>query len=362
MLDKLREISARYDELEARLAQPEVAVNPEAVRQIAQERAELEPLASGYKRLLAISSQLEQAQDMLRSETDPEMLELAKAESDSLIREKERLEHELELMLIPPDPLDEKDVIVEIRAGPGGEEAALFAAELARMYMRYAENRGWETEIVSSNETGIGGYKEIVFTVRGRGAYSRLKYESGVHRVQRVPKTEASGRIHTSTATVAVLPEAEDVQVEINPNDLIMEVFRSSGPGGQHMQKNSTAVRLIHKPTGMVVSCQSERSQVQNRARCLSILQARLYALEREKRDSALDAERRSQVGTAERSEKIRTYNFPQNRVTDHRLGLTSHRLAEVLDGSLDEFIEALIEQEQMQRLSRMLAEAATGT
>ena len=360
MLERLRAVNERYEELNRRLATPEIATNPDAVRELARECAELEPLVGHYRHLLVVAGQLQQAQEILRSEADPELLELARQEVSELSGEREHLEHQLELLLLPPDPLDQKDVIVEVRAGPGGEEAALFAAELARMYMRYAEGRGWETEIVSSNGTGIGGYKEVVFTLRGMGAYSRLKHESGVHRVQRVPRTEASGRIHTSTATVAVLPETETVEVDIAPNDLLMDVFRSSGPGGQHMQKNSTAVRLIHKPTGMVVSCQSERSQVQNRARCMSILRSRLYAMELEKRDSALDAERRSQVGTAERSEKIRTYNFPQNRVTDHRFGLTSHRLTEVLDGSLDEFIDALIEKDQEERLRELLASETT--
>lgn len=356
MLDKLAVIKERFDEIDRQLQDPAVASNPDAIRALAQERAEIEPLVSTYQRLLSIEDELKQAEGLLREEHDAEMLQLASEEVERLQGEREAAERELQLMLLPPDPLDQKDVIVEIRAGTGGEEAALFAAELARMYMRYAEERRWQTEVVSENETGMGGYKEIVFTVRGRGAYSRLKYERGVHRVQRVPKTESSGRIHTSTATVAVLPETDEIQLELNPNDIEMEVYRSSGAGGQHMQKNSTAVRLIHKPTGMVVTCQSERSQVQNRLRAMAVLRARLYAIEQEKRDSAFDAERRSQVGSAERSDKIRTYNFPQNRVTDHRLGMSSHRISEMLAGSLDEFIDALAAQEQNDRLKELAA------
>ncbi|NPV06597.1 MAG: peptide chain release factor 1 [Anaerolineae bacterium] len=353
MLDKLAAIERRFNQIEARLADPTVATDPTAVRELAQERAELEPIVGSYRRLLEVEAQLAQAEQMLEDE-DPEMRALAEAEVEDLEATRKRLERQLQVMLLPPNPLDEKDVILEIRAGTGGDEAALFAADLARMYMRYAEERGWESEIVSANEIGIGGYREIVLTIRGKGAYSRLKYESGVHRVQRIPRTESSGRIHTSTATVAVLPELEEIELDLDPDDIEMEVYRSSGPGGQHMQKNATAVRLIHKPTGMVVACQSERSQAQNRARALAVLRSRLYAAEEEKRSSAVDAERRAQVGTAERSEKIRTYNFPQSRVTDHRLGMTSHRLTYFLDGDLDEFVDALLEREEEQRLKEI--------
>jgi peptide chain release factor 1 len=265
--------------------------------------------------------------------------------------ERTRLEEELQTMLLPRDPRDKRNVIMEIRAGTGGDEAGLFAADLFRMYSRYAESQGWQTELLSAHETGVGGFKEVVFEVRGKGAFSRFKFESGVHRVQRVPVTESSGRIHTSTATVAVLPEADEVEVEVNPADVEMEVYISSGPGGQHMQKNATAVRLIHKPTGLVVTCESERSQTQNRRRAMNVLRARLYEIEQRKQFEARDATRRSQVGTGERSEKIRTYNFPQNRVTDHRIGLTSHRLSSVLDGDLDEFIEALSTHNQAEQL-----------
>jgi peptide chain release factor 1 len=355
MIDKLAVIKQRFDEIDRQLQDPAVASNPDAVRPLAQERAEIEPLVSTYEHLLTVEDELDQAEALLRDEHDPELLEMAKEEADRLHQDRESIQRELQVMLLPPNPLDQKDVILEIRAGTGGDEAGLFAAELARMYMRYAEERRWETEVVSENETGIGGFKELVFTIRGRGAYSRLKYERGVHRVQRVPKTESSGRVHTSTATVAVLPDTDEVQLELNPNDIEMEVYRSSGAGGQHMQKNSTAVRLIHRPTGMVVTCQSERSQVQNRVRAMSVLRARLYAAEQEKRDSAFDAERKSQVGSAERSDKIRTYNFPQNRITDHRLGLSSHRIVEVMDGSLDEFIDALASREQEERLKELV-------
>ena len=357
MLDKVAVVERRYGEIEALLGTPEVLSAPDTLRALAQERSEIGPIVETYRRLRALHEELSQAQEMAHAESDADMLELARKEISRLTAEQSELEHGLQLMLLPPDPMDQKDVIVEIRAGTGGEEAALFASDLARMYMRYAEEHRWETEIVSSNEIGIGGYKEIVFTIRGRGAYSRLKYERGVHRVQRVPKTEASGRIHTSTATVAVLPEVVEVEIRISPDDIDMDVFRSSGAGGQHMQKNSTAVRLTHKPTGMVVTCQSERSQVQNRTRAMAVLRSRLLAAEQEKRDTAYDAERRAQVGSAERSDKIRTYNFPQNRVTDHRLGITSYRLAELLDGALDEFLNALAVREEEERLKALAAE-----
>jgi len=284
------------------------------------------------------------------------MVNLVRDEIKRLEGRIEELLNDLKMMLLPKDSRDERNVIVEIRAGTGGDEAGLFAADLYRMYNRYAENHGWSTELLSFNETGIGGFKEAIFAVKGKAGpypYSRLKYESGVHRVQRVPITEASGRIHTSTATVAVLPEVDEVEVKVDPNDLRIDVYRSSGPGGQHMQKNATAVRITHLPTGMVVACESERSQLQNRQRALAILRARLYEMEEQKQHEQLDERRRSQVGTGERAEKIRTYNFPQNRVTDHRIGLTSHRLEEILDGDLDEFIEELATTEQAEKLRR---------
>jgi peptide chain release factor 1 len=264
------------------------------------------------------------------------------------------LQDQLRRMLVPRDPRDDKNVLIEIRAGAGGDEAGLFAADLSRMYMRYAENQGWKTEFLSSNETGVGGFKEVIFEIAGKGAYSRFKYESGVHRVQRVPITESSGRIHTSTATVAVLPEVEDVEIEINPADLEIEVYTASGPGGQHMQKNATAVRIHHKPSGLVVSCENQRSQTQNRLRAMAVLRARLYEMEQSKITAEIDESRRSQVGSGQRSEKIRTYNFPQNRVTDHRVGFSVYSLDRVLDGDLDAFVEELTGAEQAERLAAL--------
>ena len=351
MLDRLTLVEARYEELTALMADPAVAADHIRVTQYAQERAEIEPVVEVFGRYKAVGEALHETQLMLGEDLDPDMEEMVRQELAALEAEQVRLEQELQAMLLPKDPRDERNVIMEIRAGAGGDEAGLFAADLFRMYSRYAENQGWKTEMLSAHETGIGGFKEVVFEVRGKGAFSCLKFESGVHRVQRVPITESSGRIHTSTATVAVLPEVDEVDVQINPSDIEMEVYISSGPGGQHMQKNATAVRLIHKPTGMVVSCESERSQTQNRRRALSVLRARLYEAEQQKQFEEIDAARRSQVGSGERSEKIRTYNFPQNRVTDHRVGLTSYQLGSVLDGDLDEFVEALIAHTQAEQL-----------
>jgi peptide chain release factor 1 len=297
---------------------------------------------------------LAETQTLLTDDADPELRELAEAEVAKLQARLDELETQLHQLLIPKDPRDAKDVIVEIRAGAGGDEAGLFAADLHRMYTRYAERQGWNTELLSANSTGVGGFKEVIFGVHGRGAFSRFKFESGVHRVQRVPITESSGRIHTSTATVAVLPEVDEVEIHVDPKDLEIEVYGSSGPGGQHMQKNATAVRIIHQPTGIVVACESERSQTQNRVRAMAILRARLYEQERRKQEAEVAEARRAQVGTGERSEKIRTYNFPQNRVTDHRIGLTLHQLPSVLDGDLDHFIDELAVQEQTERLEAM--------
>jgi peptide chain release factor 1 len=279
---------------------------------------------------------------------------MARGEVERLEDRLSQLEERLKQLLLPKDPRDDRNVIVEIRAGAGGDEAGLFAADLYRMYTRYSEQRSWKTDILSSHTTGVGGFKEVIFEVAGKGAYSRLKYESGVHRVQRVPITESQGRIHTSTATVAVLPEADEVEIHIDPADLEITAYGSSGPGGQHMQKNATAIRVVHEPTGMVVTCESERSQTQNRIRALNILRARLFKIEQEKQAEELDATRRSQVGTGERSEKIRTYNFPQNRVTDHRIGLTLYRLSSVLEGDLDEFIDTMATEEQALKLQTL--------
>jgi len=356
MWEKLEGIENRYEEIAQRMADPEVVSDPERLAELAREHAELEELVTLYRQYRQARTELEQAESLL-DDSDPELRELAEAEVARLREHLDDLEAQLRQLLLPRDPRDQRDVIVEIRAGTGGEEAGLFAADLYRMYTRYAERRGWQTELLSAHPTDLGGFKEVIFEVRGRGAFSRLKFESGVHRVQRVPITESSGRIHTSTATVAVLPEADEVEVYIDPNDIEMEVYRSSGPGGQHMQKNATAVRLIHKPTGMVVTCESERSQTQNRARALAVLRARLYEMERQKQETEIAEARRAQVGTGERSEKIRTYNFPQNRVTDHRIGLTLYRLPDVLDGDLDPFIDELITQAQAERLQAGIEE-----
>jgi len=353
-LEKLEAVERRYEELTALLADPVVAADLARLRSLSQEREELEPIVETFRRYRTVSRQREEAQQLLETAEEEELAALAREELERLTEEQERLEQELLRQLLPRDPNDEKNVIVEIRAGAGGEEAALFAADLFRMYTRYAERKGWAVELLSANETGLGGFKEVIFMIRGRGAYSRLKYESGVHRVQRIPITEASGRIHTSTATVAVLPEMDEVEVQIDPKDLIIETFRAGTAGGQHMQKNETAVRITHVPTGIVVSCQDERSQFQNKQRALAILRARLYELERRKREAEVREARRSQVGTAERAEKIRTYNFPQNRVTDHRIHLTLYRLQEVLDGDLDPLIEALILDDQTRRLAEL--------
>ncbi len=351
MLDKLAGLEKRYEELTRYLADPQVVSHPEKVRRYSQERAQLAEIVSKYRRYKAVESELNSTHAMLEEDLEPEMEELVRKETQTLEGEREALLGEMRLLLLPKDPYDEKDVIVEIRAGTGGEEAGLFAADLYRMYTRYAEDHGWATEILSSNETGVGGFKEVILEVKGRGAYSRLKYESGVHRVQRVPVTESSGRIHTSTATVAVLPKMEEVEVDIDPEELRIDVFRSSGHGGQSVNTTDSAVRITHLPTGIVVSCQDERSQLQNRQRALSILRARLHASMEKEQLEERGAARRSQVGTGERSEKIRTYNFPQNRVTDHRINHTSHRLEEVLDGDLGEIIDQLAIADQAAKL-----------
>jgi len=354
MLDKLERVEQRYEELNRLMATPEVATDPDRIRQCAQEQSEIQELVETFRRYRSVSEELAATQEMLEDSLGDEMRALVEDEIETLSARRDKLWHELHRLLVPKDPRDRKNVIMEIRAGTGGEEAALFAADLYRMYQRYAENHRWKLEIISSNLTGIGGFKEIIFEVKGRGAFSRLKYESGVHRVQRVPETEASGRIHTSTATVAVLPEMDEVEVEIDPNELRIDVFRSSGPGGQSVNTTDSAVRVTHLPTGLVISCQDEKSQHQNRAKALQVLRARLFQIEEEKRLAELGATRRSQVGTGERAEKIRTYNFPQNRVTDHRVGLTSYQLERVLGGEIDEFIDELSAQEQAERLQEL--------
>jgi peptide chain release factor 1 len=352
MLEKLKAVEKRYEELTRLMADPEAAQNYERVAEYAKERADLEDIVDAYREYQVASEELEGAETLLGEDTDLELRELAEGEIDRLQAKLEELEERLQHMLLPKDPRDAKNVIIEIRAGAGGDEAGIFAADLYRMYTRYAERQGWKVELIDSNEIGVGGFKEVVFQVKGKGAYSKLKYESGVHRVQRVPTTESSGRIHTSTATVAVLAEVEDVDVEIPDSDLKIDVFRSSGAGGQNVQKNATAIRITHLPTGIVVACQDERSQLQNKLRAMSILRARLYEIEEEKRRSAEDADRRSQVGTGERSEKIRTYNYPQNRVTDHRINQSIFNLPSVMEGGIDEFIEELSTRDEAERLA----------
>ena len=350
MEEKLASIETRYNELTAQMAQPEVAGDYARYADLARQQNEMQPIVSAYREWRKARKDLAESEALAESD-DPELAEMARAEIDPLRHRIDELDRQLKALLLPKDPKDDRDVIVEIRAGAGGDEAGLFAADLFRMYVRYAEEHHWKVEVMDENETGIGGYKEVVFAVRGKGAYSRLKYESGVHRVQRVPSTEASGRIHTSTATVAVLPQVDEVEINIPPGDIETEVYKSQGAGGQNVQKNATAVRIRHIPTGIVVQCQDERSQLQNRLRALSILRARLFAMEQSKVDAAITEQRRDQVGSGERSEKIRTYNFPQNRVTDHRLEISLYRLDSVLNGDLDEFIDELGAREQAERL-----------
>ncbi|MBN1438848.1 MAG: peptide chain release factor 1 [Anaerolineales bacterium] len=348
MLEKLAGIVSRYEELQRMMA--EHAQDYARVAALARERAEIEPLVAKYREFRRAGDSLSQAKAML-TDPDPEFRAMAEGEAADLEPKIAALEKELKSLLLPRDPRDTRNVIVEIRAGTGGEEAALFAADLFRMYSRYAEKHNWKSEILSQSDTGIGGFKEIIFELKGQGAYSRLKFESGVHRVQRVPVTESSGRIHTSTATVAVLAQVDEVEIAIPEKDIKMEVYRSSGAGGQNVQKNSTAVRLTHVPTGMVVQCQDERSQLQNRMRAMAILRARLYEIEEEKRRSEIENARRSQVGRADRSEKIRTYNFPQSRITDHRIGFSLHNMAAVMDGEIEPFIEELTLRDETERL-----------
>lgn len=348
MQDKLAAIEAKYSQIEARLSASETYEDPALVAKLNKEQTELQPLVETYRTYLRTQQSHREAESLL---SDPEMKELAQEEWRQSKEELERLEHQLKILLLPKDPNDDKNVIVEIRAGVGGEEAALFAHSLYRMYSMFAEANHWKTEVDSVSETELGGVKEISFTIEGDGAYSRLKFESGVHRVQRVPETESGGRVHTSTVTVAVLPEMETADVQITPADIEMQVFRSSGAGGQHVNKTSSAVRLIHKPTGTVVECQQERSQFQNRDKAMRILASRLYEAEQEKISSEYTAQRRSQVGSGMRNERIRTYNFPQGRVTDHRIGLTLYKIDNIMNGDLNEVIDALAAADQAERL-----------
>jgi len=354
MWDRLESIERRYEELNELIAQPEVASNPARLQSLAQEQASLEDIVTKYRQYKAVSKMLQETQAMLDDGLEPEMVLLAKEEINNLKRQREAILHDLKLSLLPKDSHQDKDVIVEIRAGTGGEEASLFAADLFRMYSRYALSKGWQVEIIDCNETELGGFKEVIFEIRGKGAFSRLKYERGVHRVQRVPVTEASGRIHTSTATVAVLPEAEEVEIDINPDDLKIDFFRSGGAGGQNVNKVTTAVRITHLPTGIVATCQDERSQLRNRMKAMAVLRARLLDREQQKKIEQLTEERRAQIGSGERAEKIRTYNFPQDRVTDHRINLTLHNLQRILDGDLDELIDALSASERVKQLEKV--------
>ncbi|HWU36025.1 MAG TPA: peptide chain release factor 1 [Candidatus Acidoferrum sp.] len=354
LIDKLNAVESRYDEVTLRLSDPAVLADQAEYQRLAKQHAELSPVMEEYRRLKKLQREMEEARGLLRETIDQEMRALAEAELDSLTERRQALEATLQLLLLPKDPADERNIILEIRAGAGGEEAALFAAELLRMYTRYAEGQRWKIEMISSSVTGIGGVKEAILSVEGRGVYSCLKYESGVHRVQRVPATEASGRIHTSTVTVAVLPEAQEVDIQINANDLRIDVYRSTGPGGQSVNTTDSAVRITHLPTGLIVTCQDEKSQLKNKAKALKVLRARLYDIELRKQKEAIDRDRRTQVGTGERAEKVRTYNFPQNRVTDHRIGLTLHNLGGVLEGDIQELFQALAAHDQAERLKAL--------
>lgn len=354
MLDRLNLMEDRYETLNGLLSDPEVINDVNKLREYSKEQAELEQVISTYRKYKDVSSELEDAQVMIAEDLDEEMRELVEMEIAELTEQKNELEEQLKIMLLPRDPNDDKNVIVEIRAAAGGDEAGLFAADLYRMFTRYAEKNRWRTELIEADTTGVGGFKEVIFMINGDGAYSRLKYENGAHRVQRVPETESGGRVHTSTATVAVLPEAEEVDVEIRNEDIKVDTYRSSGAGGQHVNTTDSAVRITHLPTGIVVSCQDEKSQIKNREKAFKVLRARLYDKYQQEAQAEYDETRRSAIGTGDRSERIRTYNFPQNRVTDHRISLTLQKLDQVLDGELDEFIEALIAEEQAKQLKNI--------
>ena len=358
MYDKLEDLLIRYEDITAELSNPAVVEDQTRFRKLMKEQNDLLPIVTAYKEYKECKQAVEDSLAMLEEESDEEMRELAKEELNSSKARIEELEQELKILLLPKHPNDDKNVIVEIRAGAGGDEAALFAYEIYRMYVKYAERNRWKSELISVNENGIGGFKEVVFMISGQGAYSKLKYESGVHRVQRVPETESQGRIHTSTITVAIMPEAEEVDVELDMNDCKIDVFRASGNGGQCVNTTDSAVRLTHIPTGIVISCQDEKSQIKNKEKALKVLRAKLYELELEKKQSEEAAARRSQVGTGDRSEKIRTYNFPQGRVTEHRIKLTLHRLDDILGGDLDEVIDSLIAADQAAKLANMNEEA----
>ena len=354
LFDKLRHIEERSDEIARALADPGIFSQPAEYARLRKEHSDSQDIVERFRQYREVLRRIGEARHILAEGGDRELAELAQAEIDELSGRQSSLEEDLKRLLLPRDPNDDKNVFIEIRAGAGGDEAALFAAELARMYTKYAEGQRWKVEVMDSSPTGVGGLKEVIFFVQGRGAWSRLKFERGVHRVQRVPVTESSGRIHTSTVTVAVLPEAEDVDVRVDERDIRVDVYRSSGPGGQGVNTTDSAVRITHVPTGLVVTCQDERSQIKNRAKAMRVLKARLLERAQDEQQAAIAADRRSQVGTGDRSERIRTYNFPQTRVTDHRIGLTLHRLPAVLEGDLDELIEALATAEEAERLERV--------
>jgi peptide chain release factor 1 len=356
MWDRLEQIDRHYEELDRQIARSEIATDPKQLQTLAQEKASLEDLVTKYRAYKATARELEETRAMLAGGLDEDMSALVKQEIENLEAKLDRQLDQLKLALAPKDASDKKDIIVEIRAGAGGDEAGLFAADLFRMYTRYAQDKSWEVDIIDSNESGIGGFKEIIFEIKGKGAFSRLKYERGVHRVQRVPTTESSGRIHTSTATVAVLPQADEVEVAINPDDLKIDFFHSRGAGGQNVNKVATAVRITHLPTGIVSTCQDERSQLRNRTKAMAVLRARLLDLEQSKQEEEITKQRRSQVGTGKRAEKIRTYNFPQDRVSDHRLGQTFRNLPRIMDGELDKLIDALATSDQAKQLEEQLA------
>jgi peptide chain release factor 1 len=352
ILDKIQKVVARYEDVERQMTDPAVLADHVRLTELAQERSDLAQLVEAYNQYQRISQERDEAEELIELEDDPELLALADDEVTKLTEQMEDLESSMRRLLVPKDPRDDKNVFIEIRAGAGGDEAGIFASDLLRMYARYAENHNYKTQIMSENSTGVGGYKEVVMLVKGRGAYSRMKFESGVHRVQRVPVTESQGRIHTSTATVAVMPEVDDVEITLDERDLEITAEFSSGPGGQHMQKNATAARIVHKPTGMMVKIQTERSLTQNKRLGMAIIQARLQEAESEKQHAELAADRKAQVGSGDRSEKIRTYNYPQSRVTDHRIGYSSYNLAAVMDGDLDDFIDALIVADEAEKLA----------
>lgn len=354
MFDRLDAVEARFEKLNELLSDPEIVSDPQKLKEYSKEQSSITETVEAYREYKEINSEYKDAKVMLEDKLDPDMRDMVKEEMDSLAEHLKDLEAKMKILLLPKDPNDDKNVIMEIRGAAGGDEAALFAGDLYRMYSRFAENQGWKTEVIDANSTGLGGYKEIIFMVNGKGAFSKLKFENGAHRVQRVPETESGGRIHTSTATVAVLPEAEEVEVDVHEKDIRVDTFASSGPGGQSVNTTMSAVRLTHIPTGIVVSCQDEKSQIKNKEKAMKVLRARIYDKFQQEAQAEYDANRKSAVGTGDRSERIRTYNFPQNRVTDHRIGLTIQKLDQILEGKLEEFIDALIVEDQSSKLERV--------